>query len=106
MDLRTFPDLPAGPYFLTFDLVTAAEGSGQFFYTVDQKTTLPNGKRLTFPVHTSPKKQRITLNIGTKKTLKQLRLDVSEGPGKATIQNLTLLRADKKVLVDWTPAKK
>ncbi|MDB2673887.1 arylsulfatase [Akkermansiaceae bacterium] len=105
MDLRTLSDLSAGPYLLTFDLITDQEGTGEVFYTVDSKTILPKGTHLTFPVKSSATSQKVTLKIATKETLKQLRLDVSEGPGKATVQNLTLLGADKKVLVDWTPGK-
>ena len=105
LDLRDFRNLPQGPYQLTFDLTTNLSGTGELYFTADPKTTLPNGIRLTFPVKDSPKAQSIHLEIKTAKTVNQLRLDVAQGPGKATISNLKLMDAKKTVLIDWTAEK-
>ncbi|MEN8680885.1 MAG: arylsulfatase, partial [Akkermansiaceae bacterium] len=75
------------------------------YYTTDGATILPKGSRLTFPVKSSPTPQDLVIQIETHKKLHQLRLDVAQGPGKATVRNLKLLGNDKEVLVDWTTAK-
>lgn len=104
-DLRNAGQLPSGPYHLTFDLITDLEGTGEVYYTTDGATILPKGSRLTFPVKSSPTPQDLVIQIETHKKLHQLRLDVAQGPGKATVRNLKLLGNDKEVLVDWTTAK-
>ncbi|MDG2399483.1 MAG: hypothetical protein P8M04_02820, partial [Akkermansiaceae bacterium] len=106
MDLRMLNELSTGPYHLTFELTTDTEGTGEIFYTTDRVTILPKGNRLNFPVRSSPKSQKVEIEIKTQKKLNQLRLDVSKGPGKAVIRNLALLDHDKKILASWTPIKK
>lgn len=105
MDLRTLKGLPNGPYHLTFDLLTETAGAGELFYTDDPITILPKGSRLPFKVMSSSQFQEIDLKINTHKGLKQLRLDVSAGPGNAVIRSLRLSNSDKKILVDWTTTK-
>ena len=102
LDLRDFASLPQGPYQLTFDLTSNLSGTGELYFTTDRKSTLPNGTRLTFPVKDSLKAQSIHLEIKTAQTINQLRLDVAQGPGKATLSNLKLMDAQKTVLIDWT----
>ena len=97
------PKLPAGPYQLTFDLTASQKSTGELFFTTDDKTSLPNGTRLTFPV--TGESQKIKLSIPSK-TLHQIRIDISEGPATAIIQNLHLLSQDQKILLDWTAPKK
>ncbi|MDF1657593.1 MAG: arylsulfatase [Verrucomicrobiales bacterium] len=106
MDLRGIRDLPAGPYVLSFKLENAPEGTGEVFYTIDKKTTLPNGLRIEFPVLGTNESNDVRIALSTEKLINQIRLDVSEGPGSATIQNLRLLDSDGKMLKDWTPGKR
>lgn len=106
MDLRGIKDLPAGPYVLSFKLENAPEGTGEVFYTIDKKTTLPNGLRIEFPVLGTNESNDVRIALSTEKLINQIRLDVSEGPGSATIQNLRLLDSDGKMLKDWTPGKR
>lgn len=102
MDLRNHQELAPGPYQLVFDLITTLEGTGEVYFTTDPKSSLPNGTRLTFPVKNAPEPQKISIVIDTAKTLQQLRLDVAQGTGKATIKNLRLLGSDQTVLKTWT----
>lgn len=105
IDLRGMETLPPGPYQLTFSLATGWKGTGDFFYTIDKKTILPKGENIAFPIAGSESAQQIRITIPTDKTLNQLRIDVNEGPGKATIKSLQLLDKDGKLLNDWTPGK-
>ena len=106
MDFRRLNEFAIGPYYLSFDLTTEKEGTGEIFFTTNQATILPKGNHLRFPIISSPKSQKIEVELKTKKRLYQLRLDVLEGPGEAVIQNLKLLDHDKKTLINWTPTKK
>ena len=102
MDLRNHPKLAAGPYILAFDLTTSIKGSGDLYFTTDKKTTLPKGENQKFPVNGTSEAQIILLEIKTEKQLNQLRLDVSDGPGKAIISNLRLLDKKETALFNWT----
>jgi arylsulfatase len=104
-DLRNADQPPSGPYLLSFELITDLEGTGEVYYTTDGATILPKGSRLTFPVKSSPTLQDLAIQIETQKKLHQLRLDVAQGPGAATIRNLRLLASSKEVLVNWTAVK-
>jgi hypothetical protein len=106
MDIRRLNEFAIGPYYLSFDLTTETEGTGEIFFTTNQSTILTKGKHLSFPTISSPKPQKIQVELKTKKRLYQLRLDVLDGPGEAVIQNLKLLGHDKKTLINWTPTKK
>ncbi|MFT4547611.1 MAG: arylsulfatase A-like enzyme [Verrucomicrobiales bacterium] len=105
MDLRGAKDLPAGPYLLTFDLSTELKGTGEVFYTTGPKINLPDGKRIPFKVKEGSNPQQIQVVIDTDATINQLRLDVSDGAGEATIQKLQLLDHNETVLKDWTASK-
>lgn len=100
MDLRRV-SLPPGPYRISFELNGGTLSGGELFYTTDQKTTLPKGKRISFEVAANGKWQKIDIEIDTTKSIQQLRLDVSDGPGKASIRNLRLTDPFGKVLRQW-----
>ena len=100
MDLRG-RQISDGPYRLSFQLKGGTKGGGEVFYTIDPKATLPKGKRLTFEVAADGKPQQVVLELPEKKRLYQLRIDVSEGPGEATIADLKLTDDQGKTLVAW-----
>ena len=105
MDLRGDQLLPGGPYQLAFELKTSWKGTGEIFYTTDQETILPRGETLRFPIVGSRTVQKVALTIATEKTLGQLRIDVSDEAGSATISNLRLLDSEGEVIKNWTPKK-
>ena len=49
IDLRR-ESLPPGPYRVSFELNGGTTSGGELFFTTDQKTTLPKGKRIPFEV--------------------------------------------------------
>jgi len=106
MDLRGAKDLPAGPYQLTFDLSTNLKGTGEIFLTTDKSTILPKGKRIRFDVAGTNAPQNVRVALDTRSRIHQLRIDVSDGAGKATLQNLQLLDSNDRVLKDWTVTNK
>ncbi len=100
MDLRSKKDLPPGSYMVSFDLTTDWKGTGEIFYTIDEKT-LPQGERVEFEI-TGEEAQKIRVGLTTQKVLKQLRIDVSDDVGAAVIGKLHLLGPDGTVYHDWT----
>jgi len=100
MDLRG-RDMPNGPYRLRFRLLDGARHSGEVFYTTDPKTTLPKGERLEFDILANGHWQPITIDLPTHKRIYQLRIDVSSGPGKATIAELRLTDTKGKQIAAW-----
>ena len=100
IDLRGV-ELPQGPYELTFNLKSAAKGQGDFFYTTDPKTTLPRGSQITFEVNASREWQPVRIDIPGPARLHQLRIDVSDGPGEATISALRLANEAGQTLKSW-----
>ena len=101
MDLRR-ESLPPGPYRLSFELNGGTTGGGELFFTTDQKSTLPKGKRSSFVVAANGKWQNIDIALETNESVQQLRLDVSEGLGKASIRKLRLTDASGKTIHQWT----
>ncbi|MEO1990908.1 MAG: arylsulfatase [Pirellulales bacterium] len=101
IDFRTAPISSSGPYYLTFDLTTDWKGQGDIFFTTDMRAVLPRGKNITFPIIGENQSQKIHLKINTDERLHQLRIDVADGPGTATMTNLRLLDANGKVLKDF-----
>ena len=101
MDLRR-ESLPPGPYRLSFELNGGTTGGGELFFTTDQKSTLPKGKRISFVVAANGKWQNIDIALETNESVQQLRLDVSEGLGKASIRKLRLTDASGKTIHQWT----
>jgi len=101
MDLRAEKSLPTGPYRVVFALTTPERGQGEIFYTTDNKTVLPQGEVIAFEVEGGSKAQQVEIEIATEKTIRQLRVDVSEGPGEATMRGFRLLDSKGAVLKDW-----
>ena len=100
MDLRG-QDLPHGPYRLTFRLLDGSQEGGELFYTTDPKTTLPHGERREFNILADGTWQEIALDLPTDQRIYQLRLDVSPGPGKATIADLKLTDKSGNPIASW-----
>nr|WP_261367335.1 arylsulfatase [Aporhodopirellula aestuarii] len=100
MDLRGL-SLVDGPYRVAFQLKNDAKLTGEAFYTTDAKTNLPNGERIAFDVQSGSDWQDIDIAIKTSTRIHQLRIDVGDGPGKATIANLQLQDADGNTLLSW-----
>lgn len=100
MDLRR-ESLPPGPYQLSFELKGGTKNGGEVFFTTDEQTILPKGNRITFGVTATGTWQSIEVNLETSESIQQLRLDVSEGPGTASIRNLRLIDASGKPVREW-----
>ena len=104
MDLRS-ANLPNGPYQLRFRLKGGSKNGGELYFTSDTKTILPKGTHETFPLNADGEWQQVSVAMKTDKRIHQLRLDVCEDVGSATIADLSLVGSDGKVLIKW-PAKK
>jgi arylsulfatase A-like enzyme len=104
MDLRG-TQLADGPYRVVFKLLSSAAVAGEVFYTTDAKTTLPRGKRVRFAVESSDDWQSLSIEIAETTRLHQLRIDIGDGPGAATITDLRLLGKDGQAVISW-PGKK
>ena len=102
MDFRNAPISPAGPYVLTFVLTTDWSGQGDIFFTTDKSAVLPRGENITFPIVGGSQSQEVRLEIDTAEQLYQLRIDVADGPGNATLRKLRLLDDNGNVLEDWS----
>ncbi|MDG1873259.1 MAG: arylsulfatase [Mariniblastus sp.] len=100
MDLRTH-QLAQGPYRLTFQLLSKTKVRGEVLYTTDPKKSLPKGTSVLFPVNGSDHWEAIQVELATEGKLKQLRLDVGDGPGEAKIKDLQLLDSSGKTLLKW-----
>jgi hypothetical protein len=103
IDFRAAPISPAGPYYLAFELTTDLKGQGDIFFTTDKEAVLPRGETITFPVVGGSQAQEVRLEIDTAEQLYQLRIDVADGPGAATLRNVRLLDSSGDVLKDWNP---
>ena len=103
MDFRDAPISPAGPYCLAFELTTDLKGQGDIFFTTDKEAVLPRGETITFPVVGGSQAQEVRLEIDTAEQLHQLRIDIADGPGTATMSKLRLLDSSGKILKDWKP---
>ncbi|QDU88420.1 Arylsulfatase [Pirellulimonas nuda] len=102
MDLRGWENLPSGPYALSFKLTTPQQGEGEIRYTLDFETNLTRGQRIWFPLGPANEPHAVKEKIETDKSLKQLRIGITEGPGSAIIRDLQLRDAKEAVLIDWT----
>lgn len=94
-----------GPYELTFKLKSAAEATGDFFYTTDAKTTLPKGSKISFPVRSSDQWQVVQIDIPDSERVFQIRIDVSDGPGTASITDLQLRDKARQTQLRWPETK-
>lgn len=103
MDFRNAPISPKGPYVLSFELITDWKGQGEIFFTTDKKAVLPRGENITFSIVGGSQAQDVRLEIDTADQLYQLRIDVADGPGSATLRKLRLFDSSGKVLKDWNP---
>ncbi len=101
IDLRR-ESLPPGPYRVSFELNGGTTSGGELFFTTDQKTTLPKGKRIPFEVSANGRWQNIEIDLQTNNSIQQLRLDVSDGPGNASIRKFRLTDASGNTLRQWT----
>ena len=101
MDLRG-QELKAGPYDLSFRLSTKLQGTGEVFFTTTPQQTLPRGHRIEFRVDAADKWQEVRVWLDTKDTIKQLRIDVADGPGAAILSGLELSDAAGNVLKQWS----
>jgi hypothetical protein len=63
---------------------------------------LPQGQRIEFDVALSQSVQRVQIKIDTPQRIRQLRIDVADGPGSAVIENLRLTDTNGKLIMDWT----
>jgi len=104
-DCRFRPDIvhavPNGPYILNLQLHGGGRNGGELFYTTDPETTPPHGGRVEFDIRADGTWQPITLELPTSDRLQQLRIDVSPGPGEATIAELKLTDADGNQVMVW-----
>lgn len=100
IDLRRYM-LTEGPYRLTFKLESEVKAKGEFFYTTDAQTTLPKGDRIAFPVKSKDGWQTVEIPIPNSQRLEQIRIDVSDGPGTATIKELQLLDKNGETKLRW-----
>ena len=103
MDFRNAPISPVGPYVLTFVLTTDWSGQGEIFFTTDKEAVLPRGENIRFPIVGGSQAQDVRLEIDTAEQLYQLRIDVADGPGTATLRKVRLLDSSGDVLKDWNP---
>lgn len=104
MDMRRQP-IPDGPFEVTFKLKSDAalkeRATGEIFYTTDGKTTLPKGSVVSFTIDSTDEWQVVRAKIDSKQRIYQLRIDVDDGPGKATIADLQLLGPNGRALISW-----
>jgi hypothetical protein len=100
MDLRA-NQLATGPYFLKFRLLSKATIQGEVLYTTDPAVLLPKGTSVVFPVNASDDWNEVRVELATDRQLKQLRLDIGDGPGEAKISDLQLLDAAGNTLIKW-----
>ncbi len=97
--------LPPGPYRVSFQLTGGSKNGGELFFTTDSKTTLPRGTREIFDVRADGNPHDVSIELHTQETIMQLRLDVSEGFGSATIRDLTLSDNKGNTLATWPEQK-
>ncbi len=98
---RLSPDLPQGPYRLEFQVRSTSRGSGEVFFTLDPKTTLPKGEHIEFDVVHDNEWQQMAILLRTNQQARALRLDIGSAPGQVVIQDLKLCGGDGKELAKW-----
>ena len=100
MDLRSAALAP-GPYRLSFRLLGGSKNGGEVFYTTEPAVILPQGEHVTFDVRADGEWQEVVIDLPTEKQLLQLRIDVSDGPGQATIADMQLSAKNGAALIAW-----
>ena len=93
--------IAAGPYRVSFQLLSSNQNTGELFFTTRPEEILPKGKRIEFAVSGQGEWQMISISLDTKKSIQKIRIDVSDGPGKATIKDLKLTDSGGKQLMQW-----
>ena len=101
MDQITMTPDAKPPFTLTFTLKSQAGGSGDIFYTTDAKTSLPNGKQISFEPKHSGEWETFSIKLPAEKNLFALRLDPATSTGSVTLKDLKLLDASGKPVVRW-----
>jgi arylsulfatase len=104
MDLRG-QSLAAGPYRLTFRLKGGSPGGGQVYFTTDPQTNLPDGEVRSFDVSKIDDWQDVLVELKTDQPLQQLRIDVSDSVGAATIEALQLMTTAGEIVKQWPESK-
>lgn len=94
-------EIQAGPYQLRFTLTSKAIGGGEIFFTTTPDTILPKGIRIELPITHDGNPREISIPFRTDKRLCKIRIDVSDGPGSATIKNLRLTDQKGDLLHTW-----
>lgn len=95
-------ELPTGPYRVAFDLESRAVGDGEIYFTTNERTSLPKGTRIPFSVNHDGGRHTHSITLDTDERLRKMRLDVSDGPGQATIRKLRIESAESgDVLMQW-----
>lgn len=98
----TLPSMPAaGPYTLEFRLKSQASGTGEIYWTTHEKTKLPRGGHLLFPVEHDGQWQTMTLTIPETRRLYALRFDPCAGAGEVRIEGLQLKDAAGNPVKSW-----
>jgi arylsulfatase len=90
-----------GPYRLNFKLLSKSSVPSEVIYTVDPAVSLPKGTRVPFPVTGSDAWQAVSVELSTQESLKQLRIDIGDGPGEAQIADLRLMDGVGTIVMEW-----
>lgn len=90
-----------GAYTLSMRIKSTGTGSGEIFFTTDPKTSLPNGQRIEMAIRHNDVWQDVAIPPNTNQRIHQLRIDISEGPGSAVIEDLQLRDAQGTVVQAW-----
>ena len=78
------------------------KNGGELYYTVDEQMIPQRGVRLPIQRQENPDSwQELKFKLPIEGRIFQLRIDPAQGPGKATITNLTLRDKNGKTIVAW-----
>ena len=100
IDLRG-AQIPKGPYEVRFRLQQHGKTTGEIFFTTNREEILPKGHRAQFAMQDSNEWQWIEIPLETSDTIYQLRIDVSEGVGNASMAELQLLGSKGEIILAW-----
>lgn len=98
------PPPKQGPYLLSMKVKSDSTGPGEVYFATDPATSLPAGKHVPLEIKHDEAWHDVSVRLDTSKAICKLRLDVSDGPGEAQIQNLQLSDADGNVLINFFDA--
>ena len=95
-------EIASGPYELSFRMRGGDKNGGELYYTVDEQMIPQRGVRLPIQRQENPDSwQELKFKLPIEGRIFQLRIDPAQGPGKATITNLTLRDKNGKTIVAW-----